>query len=240
MSKYNYEGSDQFRPISAWGYVGYSILFCIPVIGWIIWLVFAFSGKNINRRSYARSFFCHFLLLLIVFVVLVVLTHFNIGDLRRNIRQWNIPYFSEAVEHVDKLFPDNENRTTTKNTEKTTSPAYTETAAPAATTAPKSEPAKESNSKSTGSATGVRQEVKDAIDGYEAFFKEYSDFMKKYAKSSNPLSMISDYTTMMTRYAENMEKWGRFDEDYTMNDAELKYYTDASVRIEKMLLDAVK
>ncbi len=240
MSKYNYEGSDQFKPISAWGYVGYSILFCIPIIGWIIWLVFAFSSKNINRRSYARSFFCHFLLWFIVFIVLVALTHFNVGDLRRNLNQWNIPYFNEAVEQVDKWLPASEKTssitTTTKSTEKPASQSSTQTKAPATTGVTKSD----SNTQSAGNVTGVRKEVKDAIDGYEAFFKEYSDFMKKYAKSSNPLSMMSDYTTMMTKYAENMEKWERFDKDYSMNDAELKYYTEATLRIEKMLLDAVK
>ena len=108
-----------------------------------------------------------------------------------------------------------------------------------ATAAPEKTTTKDSGTKTSGDATGVRKEVKEAIDSYEAFFKEYADFMKKYSKSTNPLSMMADYTNMMTKYAENMEKWEKLDKDYEMNAAELKYYTDASLRIEKMLLEAV-
>ena len=238
MSKYNYEGSEQFRPISAWGYVGYTILFCIPVIGWIIWIIFAFSSKNINRRSYARSFFCQFLLWLIIFIVLVVLAHFNVGNFRRDLKYWNIPYFNEAVDQMDQWLPSNNNASAkteiTKSTEKPTNQTTT------VTTAPQKDNAADSSSNSFGNANGVRKEIKEAIDGYETFFKEYTDFMKKYSKSSNPLSMMSDYTKMMTEYANNMEKWEKFDKDNKMNDAELKYYTDATLRIEKMLLEAAQ
>jgi len=38
-------------------------------------------------------------------------------------------------------------------------------------------------------------------------------------------------------YAENMEKWEKFDKEFEMNNAEMKYYTDATIRIEKMLMD---
>ena len=233
MSKYNYDGSEQFKPISAWGYVGYTILFCIPVIGWIFWFVCLFSSKNINRRSYARSFFCHFLLCLLIFFLLLALAHFNVAGLRRTLWQWNIPYFDEAVEQVDKWLPAKET-ISSKTIEKPT--------AKPADQSKKEEPTTTKNieSKTSGNAAGVRKEVKDAIDGYEEFFKEYADFMKKYSKSSNPLSMMTDYTQMMTKYTENMEKWEKLTKDYSMNDAELKYYTDASLRIEKMLLDAMK
>lgn len=63
---------DQYRPISAWGYVGYWILYSIPLVGFIFWLVHCFSSKNLNRRSYARSFFCAFLMGLIITVILVI------------------------------------------------------------------------------------------------------------------------------------------------------------------------
>lgn len=58
-----YEGPEQFRPLTAWAYVGYSILFAIPVIGWLFLIIFTFSGKNINRRSFARSIWIFGLLL---------------------------------------------------------------------------------------------------------------------------------------------------------------------------------
>lgn len=62
----DYSGTEQFRPLSAWAYFGYAILFAIPIIGWICLLIFTFSTKNYNRRSYARSYWCGFLVALII------------------------------------------------------------------------------------------------------------------------------------------------------------------------------
>ncbi len=59
--------SDSF--ISSWGYIGYAILWAIPVIGWIIWLFNCFS-KNINKRNYARSILCAFIISLVATIVL--------------------------------------------------------------------------------------------------------------------------------------------------------------------------
>ena len=77
MSKYNYDGTEQFRPISAWGYVGYSILFSIPIIGFILIIVFSLSDANINRRCYARSFLCWFLLSIIILIVVLAIGVFT-------------------------------------------------------------------------------------------------------------------------------------------------------------------
>ena len=70
----------KYKPVSSWGYVGYEILFMIPIIGFIFQIVFAFSKKNLNRRNFARSFFCWYLLaaivgllaLLLLFVLILV------------------------------------------------------------------------------------------------------------------------------------------------------------------------
>ena len=70
MKKYGYGYSD--KPISAWGYVGYNILWAIPVLGWLIWLCTALFSGNQNKKSYARSYFCAFLLGLLVVIVAVV------------------------------------------------------------------------------------------------------------------------------------------------------------------------
>ena len=51
----------EYKPISAWGYFGYELLFCLPIIGFIFLLVFAFNNSNINRRNFARSYFCMFI-----------------------------------------------------------------------------------------------------------------------------------------------------------------------------------
>ena len=48
---------EQYKPLSPWAYFGYNLLFSIPLIGFILLIVFALSNDNINRRNYARSFF---------------------------------------------------------------------------------------------------------------------------------------------------------------------------------------
>ena len=61
--------SPEYKPIGAWGYIGYNILFAIPIIGFILLIVFAVSRDNINRRNYARSF----LLVMLIAVVLTII-----------------------------------------------------------------------------------------------------------------------------------------------------------------------
>ena len=58
-----------YEPISSWGYVGYQILFAIPIIGFILLVVFALSDENINRRNFARSYFCILILAIIIGVI---------------------------------------------------------------------------------------------------------------------------------------------------------------------------
>ena len=58
----------EYKPISAWGYAGYQVLYMIPVIGLIIWLIHAFSAKNINLRNYARSYVCSFIVAIIAII----------------------------------------------------------------------------------------------------------------------------------------------------------------------------
>ena len=60
-----------YEPISMWGYFGYQLLFMIPVIGFIILLVFAFGGtQNINLRNFARSYFCVLIIVIVLFVLI--------------------------------------------------------------------------------------------------------------------------------------------------------------------------
>ena len=64
---------DEYRPLSPWAYFGYGILFSIPLIGLICLFVFAFNNRNINRRNYARSYFCVYILAIIIAVVIYLL-----------------------------------------------------------------------------------------------------------------------------------------------------------------------
>ncbi len=63
---------DKYRPIGAWSYFFLTILFAIPLIGQICLIVFALSDSNINRRSFARSFFCTFIIIAVLLVIILV------------------------------------------------------------------------------------------------------------------------------------------------------------------------
>jgi len=68
----NNEIPPQYKPLSAWKYFGLSILYAIPVIGFIFLLVYTFSDKNINRRNHARSYWCALLIGVVISVILVI------------------------------------------------------------------------------------------------------------------------------------------------------------------------
>lgn len=60
-------------PITMWGYFGYELLFSIPVVGFILLLVFSFGGtRNQNLKNFARSYFC-LAIVLVVFALLLVM-----------------------------------------------------------------------------------------------------------------------------------------------------------------------
>ena len=64
---------EEYKPIGMWGYFGYQILFAIPLVGFILLIVFAFGGsKNRNLRNFARSYFCWLMILLIIGIAIFV------------------------------------------------------------------------------------------------------------------------------------------------------------------------
>lgn len=63
----------QYQPLSAWAYFGYTLLYCIPIVGFIFLIVFALSDDNINRRNHARSYFCGLIISLIIGVVVAII-----------------------------------------------------------------------------------------------------------------------------------------------------------------------
>lgn len=64
---------NEYRVLSPWAYFGYSILFAIPLIGFICAIVFACDSSNLNRRNFARSYFCGLLIAVILIVLFAVL-----------------------------------------------------------------------------------------------------------------------------------------------------------------------
>ena len=80
----------------------------------------------------------------------------------------------------------------------------------------------------------IRPEIKEAIDTYEEFFREYVDFMKSYDASN--IGALSDYLSFLEKYTDYMQKLDDL-EDADLNDAETIYLTQATLRIDQMLLE---
>ncbi len=47
----------EYKPITAWGYVGYYILYQIPIVGFILMLINAFgSNTNVHLKNLSRCY----------------------------------------------------------------------------------------------------------------------------------------------------------------------------------------
>lgn len=79
MSKNNNDIPYEYRPLSPWAYFGYNILFAIPLIGIILLIVFSLDSSNINRRNYARSFWCIYILAILVILFFVLLASIGVA-----------------------------------------------------------------------------------------------------------------------------------------------------------------
>ena len=74
---------DEYRPISMWGYLGYELLFAIPLVGFILILVFSFGGtQNKNLKNFARSLFCVWIIAVVLIVILIIIGFFGAAGLR--------------------------------------------------------------------------------------------------------------------------------------------------------------
>ncbi len=73
MMETNNNIPSEYRVLSPWAYFGYSILFAIPLVGFICAIVFAFDNSNLNRRSFARSYFCGLIIAVVLIILFVIL-----------------------------------------------------------------------------------------------------------------------------------------------------------------------
>ena len=98
-----------------------------------------------------------------------------------------------------------------------------------------------SNSSTNSSAinterTGISQEFKTAMDTYESCMNEYVDFMKKYKANPTDQTLISQYSTMLQKYSEQVSAFNAWNsEDMTTEEA--AYYVDVQARVSKKLLE---
>ena len=63
--------------LGPWAYFGLQLLFAVPVVGFIFLIIFSFHSGNLNRRNFARSYWCSFIVflaLLIIFLIVALAT----------------------------------------------------------------------------------------------------------------------------------------------------------------------
>lgn len=63
----------QPKLLGPWAYFGLQILFSIPLVGFICLIVFSLDDSNLNRRNFARSYWCSLIISLVLIIAIVVL-----------------------------------------------------------------------------------------------------------------------------------------------------------------------
>lgn len=66
---FGYSGDPRFEPLTAWDYFWLTVLYSIPIIGFVFLIVNSFRTSNINRRSFTRSYFCGLIIALIIVLI---------------------------------------------------------------------------------------------------------------------------------------------------------------------------
>ena len=82
---------------------------------------------------------------------------------------------------------------------------------------------------------GVDPDFKAAMDEYEAFIDEYVTFIKKYEEEGKPVSMLADYTKMMTQYSEFAAAIAEYESE-ELSDADAAYLIQVNARVQAKLL----
>ena len=65
---------EKYSPLSPWSYFWLQILFAVPVVGFIFLIIFSFKNSNINRRNFARSYWCKLIIVAGIFIVMLIIT----------------------------------------------------------------------------------------------------------------------------------------------------------------------
>ncbi|MCH5169744.1 MAG: hypothetical protein J1F24_00520 [Oscillospiraceae bacterium] len=73
---------EEYKPVTIWQYIGYSILFAVPVIGFIMLLVTAFgSDKSKSLRNFAKAQLILLAIVIVLYIILFIFAGSIIGEL---------------------------------------------------------------------------------------------------------------------------------------------------------------
>ncbi len=89
--------------VSTGSFFGMMFLFSIPVIGWLICLIMAFSSKNENRRHFAKATLIWLLIAVVMTVVIGLLAYFASPWLSQYLSQISGGQFSNLKDLIDQL-----------------------------------------------------------------------------------------------------------------------------------------
>ena len=110
-----------------------------------------------------------------------------------------------------------------------------EQAEEAVETEPAEEAVPETEAPETEQAEGVRPELVEFLDSYEAFMDEYCEFMTNYNESD--AAQLLKYASLMEKYYDFSKKAEAWDEE-DMTDEESLYYLKVMNRVNEKLYAA--
>ncbi len=65
---------EQYRPLGAWSFFGLQLLYAVPIVGVIFLIIHSCNSSNLCRRGFARSHWCGYLIVGIIFLVILFLS----------------------------------------------------------------------------------------------------------------------------------------------------------------------
>lgn len=96
-----------YKPLSPWAFYGLSILFHIPILDFILLILFSTkTARNLSLRNYARSHWCRLLVRVIIvalLILLVIVFALVFGFSARDQIAQFIEQLPEYVEYFTKL-----------------------------------------------------------------------------------------------------------------------------------------
>ena len=63
----------EYKPLSPWAYFGWSLLYSIPFVGFVLLIVMSFAPRNKNHKNFTRSYWCGALIVLGLVVMILLL-----------------------------------------------------------------------------------------------------------------------------------------------------------------------
>ncbi len=71
---------EQYRPLKPWTYIWLQLLFAVPVVGLIFLIIFSIKSDNINRRNFARSYWCVLILTIALIITIAAASAGLVGS----------------------------------------------------------------------------------------------------------------------------------------------------------------